>query len=236
VLLRLFILLFAIPVQATVFQLQPVEQQIKEADGIIVGHYLRKKSIQLDDGKIATQMIFKMNKELGMQSDLFGMEEIIIHYPGGQQGNTIVKVEGVPEFIPGENVVIMIKSHQDRYWGMNLGFGSFKIINYGKEKLIVNTVFPENRNVGQMKLEEFERNVKVIKGSGLKVVTAPVYLSKSDNKRAPASVREGKNRSVASKNDREDNNEGQGMNTFWLVFILAGMGGVFRLFRQKEAR
>lgn len=237
-LIRLFTLfLFTLPAHATVFQLQPVEQQIKEADGIVIGHYLRSRPVRLDDGAIATQMIVKINKEVGMQSDLFGMDEIIVHYPGGTLDNETMRVEGVPEFVPGENVVFMIKSHQDRYWGLNLGFGTFKIVNYGKEKLIINTIFPENRQVGQMKLEEFERNVKVIKGSSLKVVMGNAYPTEKDNDgRMPASTVEGKNRAIASKTEEGENNQGSGANTMWLVFILAGMGGMFRLMRQKEAK
>lgn len=237
-LFRLFVLLFALPLHATVFQKQPVTQQIKEADGIVIGHYLRSKTIKLDDGAVATQMIFKMNKETGMQSDLFRMDEIIIHYPGGTIDGQTVRVDGVPEFIPGENVVLMVKSNQDRYWGMNLGFGTFKVVNYGNEKLIVNSVFPEDRNVGQMKLEEFERAVKSIKGTSLKVVISPSYPSETDKHEAdrmPASVEEGKNRAIASKTEQEENNQGQGFNLMWLLLVLAVMGGVFRFMRQKEA-
>ena len=237
-LVRLLILLISLPLHATVFQKQPVTTQIKEADGIVIGHYLRKKYIKLDDGKVATQMIFKMNKEAGMQSELFGMDEIIIHYPGGRTDEGIVRVDGVPEFMPGENVVLMVKSFEDRYWGMNLAFGTFRVINYGKEKLIVNSVFPEDRNVGQMKLEDFEREVKRIKGSGLKVVLSPDYpreLLNDDLSRAPASVETGKNRALASDSVERENNDGTGPSTMWLIFVLAAMGGIFRLLRQEKS-
>jgi hypothetical protein len=238
VLVRLLILLISLPLHATVFQKQPVTTQIKEADGIVIGHYLRKKYIKLDDGKVATQMIFKMNKEAGMQSELFGMDEIIIHYPGGRTDEGIVRVDGVPEFMPGENVVLMVKSFEDRYWGMNLAFGTFRVINYGKEKLIVNSVFPEDRNVGQMKLEDFEREVKRIKGAGLKVVLSPDYPGELLNdglSRAPASVETGKNRALASDSVERENNDGTGPSTMWLIFVLAAMGGIFRLLRQEKS-
>ena len=61
VLLRLLILMLSLPAYATVFQPQPVEQQIKESDGIMIGHYLKSRFVKLDDGSVATQMIFKMN-------------------------------------------------------------------------------------------------------------------------------------------------------------------------------
>jgi hypothetical protein len=238
VLLRLFLIFFSIPLHATVFQMQPVEQQVKEADGIVVGHFLRKKYVKLDGGGTATQMIFKIKQESGMQSDLFGMDEIIIHYPGGKLGEEVVKVEGVPEFVVGENVVVMIKSYKDRYWGMNLGFGTFKVVNYGNNRMIINTLFPEDRRVGQMKYDDFEKTVKAIRGSSLKIVTSQINPSEMDNgllNRVPASVPEGKNRAIASQSEEVENNISHGVNTLWLVFILAMMGGIFRFLRQKEA-
>ena len=239
-LIQLFCLFFAVGVHATVFQMQPVTQQIKESDGIVIGHYLKSRPVHLDDGTLATQMIFKVNKEFGIQSELFGMDEVIIHYPGGQMGEQVVKVEGVPAFIPGEHVVLMIRSHEDRYWGMNLGFGTFKVVNYGNEPMIVNTLFPEDRRVGQIKLEDFEKSVRNIKGSHMKVVRSQQYPSEQDpsqSNRAPASVSEGKNRAIASDTEGMDNEEDRpGFSTFWLVAFLAVLGGVFKLMQKKESR
>lgn len=238
--IRFLLFLICLPAYATVFQMQPVEQQIKEADGIIIGHYLRSHSIKLDDGSIATQMIFKMNKEIGMQSEFFGMDEIIIHYPGGQVGDQVMQVSGVPSFVPGEKLVIMVKSYQDRFWGMNLGFGSFKVINYGNEKLIVNSIFPTDRRVSQMKMDDFEKAVRIIKGSRLKVVINQQpkgFTDKITQDRLPASqFQEGKNRAIASKTDQLDNGESsEGINPFWLLFFLAGLGAFFRFSRQRTA-
>lgn len=237
----LLLLIMSVPVYATVFQKQPLQQQIRESDGIVVGHYLRQKGVMLEDGSIATQMIFKMNKEVGLQSELFGMDEVIVHYPGGRIKDQIVKVEGVPSFIPGESVVLMVKSKKDRYWGMNLGFGTFKVINYGNEKIIINTIFPEDRNVGQVKYEDFEKIVKRLKGSGLKVVHAPAYQIETDQieeTREPASlIQPAKIRAIASKSDKTENTESSpGFSNLWLVLILAVMGGTFRFMRTKEAK
>ncbi|MCM2349558.1 MAG: hypothetical protein NDI69_06020 [Bacteriovoracaceae bacterium] len=237
--IRLLAFFLSFPVGATVFQVQSVDQQIREADGIVIGHYLSSKPVKLDNGSIATQMIFKMNQEYGMQSDFFGMNEVIVHYPGGKLGDLNVKVEGVPEFIPGENVILMIKSFQNRYWGLNLGFGTFRVINYGNEKMIVNSIFPNDLKASQIKLREFEKSVRTIKGEGLKVVFAPEYSTEKDGtqmERSPASVEEGKNRAIASKIDQVENNEDRPVNNFGLIFLLAFLGGLFRFTRQKEAK
>lgn len=230
-------MLLSLPLYATVFQPQPIDVGIKEADGIIIGHFLSKKSVLLDDGKVATQMIFKMKKEFGMQSDLFQMDEIIVHYPGGTIGEQTVKVEGNPEFVPGENVALFIKSHHDRYWGLNLGMGTFKIINYGNDQMIVNSIFPDDRRLSHIRTEEFEKRVKAIKGSSFKIVSTPIYPTEMDSRKPASTPVAGKNRAVASKIEQEDNNpESHGMNPMWLVFFLAVIGGIFRFTRQKEAK
>ena len=237
----IFFLLISLPVQATIFQMQSVDQQIKESDGIIIGHFLRSKSIKLEDGSIATQMIFKMKKEIGMQSEFFGMDEIIVHYPGGTVGEETTMVPGVPSFVQGEKLVIMIKSYKDRYWGMNLGFGSFKVVNYGNEKLIVNSIFPDDLRVSQVKMLDFEKKVRIIKGTRMKVVHTPVYPTEEDGntgERIPASIsHEGKNRAIASKTEEDENIVSEeAWSPAWLVFLLALMGGLIRFMRRREAK
>ncbi len=80
----LILLFLTLPVFATTFQIQQVDQQLRSADGLFIGHYLKKKYVQLEDGSIATQMVFRMQREIGLQSDLLGMDEVFIHYPGGK--------------------------------------------------------------------------------------------------------------------------------------------------------
>ncbi|HXH73344.1 MAG TPA: hypothetical protein VNJ08_00145 [Bacteriovoracaceae bacterium] len=220
---------------ATTFSLQSMDQQIKEADGVIVGHYLKSKSIKLDSGTVATQMIFKVQLEWGMQSELFGMEEVIIHYPGGKIGDLQVQVQGVPHFVVGEKVALFVKNIDNRYWGHNLGFGTFKIVSYGKETMLVNTLFPTDLRVGQVKMEQFESKVKFIKGSSLKVVRND-YPTSPEGTRSPAAVNDGKKRAIASKIEQADNREDQSsLNVYWLISILALAGGITRLVRARDA-
>lgn len=124
--LLIFLSVFSLGAIATTFRIQPIENQIKEADGLFQGNFLRKKTIALEDGRLATQMIFKMSKEVGLQSDFFGMDEVIVHYPGGTLNGITSQVDGVPEFVSGEKVVLFIRNVDNRYWGLNLGYGSFK--------------------------------------------------------------------------------------------------------------
>lgn len=235
----LWLCFLSLSVGATTFKVQPIEQQIRESDGIFQGNFLRSKGVELENGSLATQMIFKMSKESGLQSDLFGMDEIIVHFPGGTVKGKTVKVDGVPEFIQGEKVVLFIRNVNNRYWGMNMGFGTFKVVNYGRQTILVNSVFPHHPQVGQVAMEYFEKAVKDIKGSNLKVVHSEFYPTNPDQtlNRMPASVgEEGQNRSVASKSEETENDGSKPFNMLWLIVLLGFSGGLFRLTRIKSAR
>lgn len=233
-----FLILFLLTssLWGTTFQEVSIEDQMHEADGIVLGHYLKSRFVKLEDGIIATQMIFKLKKEWGLQSELFGMDEIIIHYPGGSIGEETVKIQGVPQFLMGEKVALFTKNVGGRFWGLNLGLGTFKVINYGTETLLINSIFPQNNKVSQVKLEDFERKVRRIKGSNLKIVMSPQYFEDEDG-RIPASLEEGKKRAVASTLEAEDNKgEQPSLSTFWLITLLALAGALSRLLREKDAR
>jgi hypothetical protein len=237
-----FILFFTISLSlhATTFRPQPIEQQIRESDGLFQGNFLKSKTVQLEDGTVATQMFFKMTKEVGLQSDFFGMDEVIIHYPGGKLGDKHVKVEGVPRFVQGEKVLVFIRSIKNRYWGMNLGFGTYKVINYGNKIVLINYIFPQHPQVGQVGFQYFEDALKKIKGSSLKIVQALEYPTTPEQgviARIPASEIEGQNRTVASKTEQLDNRDDQPtLNIFWLIMALGITGGMFRMGNRKTGK
>ena len=55
--------------------------------------------------------------------------------------------------------------------------------------------------------------------------------------RMPASVVEGKNRTLASKvEERENSSNMPSLSTFWLVVTFALLGGLFRFFRQHRSK
>lgn len=221
----------------TTFRVQSLEQQVSEAQGILVGHFLREKSIRLETGRIATQKIFQVEKEYGLQSDFLGMKEVIVHYPGGHVGDEHVIIQGVPEFIPGEKVVILTKSHNNRFWGLNLGMGTFKIINYGEKDIMVNTIFPNHKKLGQYPLSELEPLIREIKKSELKMVSQKVYPTENMalyRDRSPASSNERKIRSIASTPEESDNNGAGSLGTFWLLAFLAFLGVSFRLIHRNS--
>lgn len=235
-LLGLLVLILSSPSFGTTFRVQGLEQQISEAHGVLVGHFLREQSVRLDSGRIATQKIFQVEREFGLQSDLLGMKEVIVHYPGGKMDDEEVVIQGVPKFIAGEKVVILTKSHNNRFWGLNLGMGTFRVINYGDKDIMVNSLFPNHPKLGQYPLKELEPLIREIKRSDLKVVSQKVYPTEKmiiPDGRAPASVSEGKIRSIASEADEGDNNSAGSLGTFWLLALLAFLGVSYRFIHRN---
>lgn len=214
---------------ATTFLPVAVDDQISEADGILIGHFLHQQSVRIEDGTIATQMTFKLSKEYGLASDLFGLEEILVHYPGGSLDGETVMIDGVPRFTVGEKVALLARNIDNRLWGLNLALGSFRIVNYGNETLLVNEIFPQDRRLSQIKLTEFENKVKTIKGSSLKVVKS---LEVSPGQRT-----QGKNRSIASISTPEENESVESVmpNNFWLLAFFAVAGAVAGLRKKNRS-
>lgn len=233
----LIVFLFSIStVSATTFKLQDINQQISESQGIFIGNYLKSKSIKLDNGVMATQMYFKMTKEFGIQSDLFGSDEVIVHFPGGHVGDEHVVVEGVPEFVMGEKVALLLTSVDNRYWGLNLGMGTFKVVSFGYNTILINSLFPNDSRIGQVKIEDFEKAVRILKGENLKIVSNPIS-EVTEPERKPASVVKGKKRSLASKNEQLENiSTGPVISNYWLILIFALLGGLFRITRSSKAK
>ena len=224
-----FMLILSLPVYATTFTRVSVEEQLDEADGIFIGHFLEQKSLVVEDGSIATQMTFRLSKEYGLDSQLFGLEEIFVHYPGGTWEGESLVVEGVPQFNSGERVVILAKNIDNRLWGLNLALGSYRVINYGNETLLVNGVFPNDPKVSQIKVSDFEHKVKRIKGLNLKVVKRHELEKVQQN--------QGKNRSIASIAGPEENDleESSRSETFWPLICLAVVGAIGS-YRVKKRR
>ena len=145
--------------------------------------------------------------------------------------------ESVRSAHEGEKVVLFIRSIENRYWGMNLGFGTYKVINYGNETVLVNYIFPLHPTVGQIGIQDFEKLVKKIKGNNLKIVRTLEYPTTPDQsvvQRVPASGTDGQNRTLASKSEQLDNQEDQSsLNVLWLIVALGFIGGLFRMSSRK---
>lgn len=215
---------------ATSFQPVPIEKMIQPADAIMIGDFLNSKSVELEDGTIATEARFKIEKETGLDAEEFGLSEIKVYYPGGKIGRKHVAVEGVPEFVSGEKNVLFLNQLEDgRLWIQGLAMGTFKVVKIGQSTLLINSVFPSNPELSRIEMSKFLRKVSSTKSQGLKEIHSDKYMHElqKDRTRTVSVEQTGNSRSIASKGgERENKNEPNLMNSFWLIILLGALGGI----------
>lgn len=188
--------------------LQAKTFDVSQAEGILIGTFLKEKVSVLENGEEATQMMIKIDEELGLQSENFGMDEVIVHYPNKHK----------PSFIPGERIAVLLKSVDNRFWGLDPEVNSFKIVHYDGVPLLIN---PQKK---QISLTRFEESVKLAKGKSLNVVRTFQPEFEGSPGRTPASA-------ASSEDDPEES-----FPTIWLVITLAFLGALFRLQTPRKMK
>jgi hypothetical protein len=224
----------------TTFQPLPVEKLIGPADAILLGDFLTSKTVELDDGTLATEARFKIEKELGLDAEDFGLSEIKVFYPGGKRGDRIVQVEGAPTFVPGEkNVVFLTLQPDGRLWVQGLAMGTFKVVRVGGTTMLINAVFPSHPEISRQELGKFLRKVADIKGKSLKEIQSDKYVleSQKERSRKVSGSGQGNSRSIASvENGKENGAEPNVMNSFWLLMILGFLGAFMTWWGRQKMR
>jgi hypothetical protein len=224
---NLLFLIFSIysdTIFSTVFVPVPIKDQIIESSAIVMAHYLDKKSEKMDDGQIVTSLVFSLQKETGLSAKEWGFDEILVYVPGGQVGDFVTKVEGVPEFVSGEKVVLFLREQDGRFWLQNLGLGAYGVVKVGDELVLNNRVFPSNVDMGSIKLGKFEELVDRYKGQKLTQVL-----------RDESKFFTGNSRSIASIKNKEENSTSKTQpHVLWLVFLLAVLGCGWMVYKKRS--
>ncbi len=225
---------------ATTFQPVPLDKMLAPADAILLGDFLTSKTVELEDGSLATEARFKIEKELGLDAEDFGLSEIKVFYPGGKLGTRTTQVEGVPSFVPGEKNVVLLSLQEDgRLWVQGLAMGTFKVVRLGRKTMLINSVFPAHPEISRQEMGKFLRKVSDIKGKSLKEIHSDKYVleSQKDRSRQVASVAKGNSRSIASAADGiENKTEPNVMNSFWLIMIFGFLGALTTWWGRQKMR
>lgn len=221
---------------ATTFQAVPMEKMIQPADAILLGDFLKSSTVVLEDGTVATEARFKIDKELGLDADEFGLSEIKVFYPGGKLKDREVLVEGAPSFVPGEKNVLMLSQAEDgRLWIQGLAMGTFKVVRLGQKTVLMNPVFPSDADLSRVEMSRFLRMVSALKNEPLREVYSDKYVRElqKDTQRTVSSEA-GNSRSIASQSQSQENVPVPNvMNSFWLLLIF-GFIGAFATWVQRK--
>jgi hypothetical protein len=221
---------------ATTYQPVSIEKMVTGADAILMGDYLKSQTIKTEDGLVATEAIFRIEREMGIDAEEFGLSEIKVYYPGGDSGQSGVRIDGAPSFVPGEKSVLLLSQHTDgRLWIQSMALGTFKVLKIGSKTFLMNSVFPGNPELSHIEISEFIKKVGIYKDEPFKEVYTDKYTIQYKNrKNQKRDLSRGKSRSIASQSNQiETTSEPNIMNSFWLLLIL-GLMGVLKKWWSRE--
>lgn len=224
---------------ATVFQPVGLAKMLAPTNAIIVGDFLESESVVLEDGMIATEAHFRLEKEWGIDAEDYGISEIKVYYPGGSVDGKAMRIEGAPHFVSGEKNVLLLHQHEDgRLWIQGLAMGTFKVIRIGQQSMVINPIFPTHAELSQIPLEQFLRKVVEAKNVAFKELHSDKYVRElSKDQQRMVSSYQGNSRSIASVGKFSENKgEPNVLDSFWLVTMLATIGVLTAWRARRKSR
>lgn len=227
--LMIFTLVLARFVQATTFAPVSIKDQIKQSNGVVQGEVVAINSEKDPELGIVTKVFIKADKWMDAKVNQGHIE---LYYPGGEVQGEGHLVHGAPEFKQGEKVVVFTNSHGGKSWIQNLGLGKFSIKRVGRSHIIVNQIFPNMPNVGQMPLSSFVELAKNIKGKSFERRFKDKYERAAEKESTARYQKLRGSRSIAST----PQNPHEKPSPLWLVFLLGMIGFGFRFSKGKSRR
>jgi hypothetical protein len=218
-----------IQVSATTFVPLSIKKQISDSSGVLVGEVINSEAIETKDGQILTKVFLRANKWIGINPDHYHAE---VFFPGGTVGDKSLRVDGVPKFTMGEQVVLMLKNHEGKNYLMNLGLGKFSIKKFGSTKILVNSIFPKEPKVGQMPLETFYKLAKRIKGQKFQSRFKDKYELHVESESRKIKINK-QGRKIASVESRITQEESK-VSTIWILLMFAFFGAVFTILKKQN--
>ena len=211
-------------VYATTFQPVPLGKLLVPANAIVMADFLESQSVLLEDGTVATEAHFRLEKEWGIDAEDYGISEIKVYYPGGIINGKAMTIEGSPRFVEGEKNILLLSQREDgRLWIQGLSMGTFKVVRIGPQSMLINPIFPANPELSQIPLENFLRKVVEVKNVSLKEINSDKYVRELSKDQQRMVV--GASRSIASSSNPSGvKHEPNVLDSFWLVTMLGGLG------------
>lgn len=230
-LLILHLILMTSFAYSTVFVPVPIKKQLRESTGVVQGEVINFESLEEDNGKIITKVFLRADKWIGLEADHGFLE---VYLPGGQIGDQILKVEGAPKFEIGEKVVLLLKNYKGKNWVQNLALGKYMVRKYGSTEIMINSVFPEHPEVGQMTLNSFYDLVYNVKSAKLNERFRDKYEIQAE--RSSFELKnERQARDIASIKTEEEKETDNKASTLWVLFFFGLLGLMLRFVRKKQS-
>lgn len=219
---------------ATTFTPVSIRDQIKEAQGLVQGEVVALNSERDPSLGIVTRVFLRADRWMGADVN---DNHIELYYPGGELEGEGRSIHGAPKFSIGERVVVLTQFHEGKSWVQNLGLGKFSIKKVGRTEIVVNQIFPNVPDVGQMPLRAFLGLAKDLKDKKFHERFLDKYERSASQEvgilRGEQTIKRS-GRSIASTNNESE--PGQKPSPFWLVLLLGVLGSAFRLGKARKGQ
>lgn len=230
------LLIYSLNSMATTFIPVPIKDKVADSDVIIFGSYQGKNYKKNNQGKVVTEITFKVNKSVGLSfNQLSANNYFKFQVPGGVWGDRTHTVYGVPKFKDGDKSekVMLLKSNHGEYWVHHFAAGKFNLIEKDGKKLLQSDIFGTQKNVGLIEYNEFE---EILKRSHFKQA---LQTQQSEKHVAKANNKKEIDRQIASEIDDFQQNKvlmkkGENFTTNFLVILLIFLGLIFTYTNRKR--
>ena len=175
---------------ATIFVPIGLDQQLKEANGVIHGTFTGSVSKKLPNGEVVTENTFKLINKSGIAAgEIINEHNFKVLSPGGEWQGLVHHVEGSPTFTKGEEVILLLQNGKFGLEIYGLGMGKYKIKKEDRETIIYSSIFPKHKKLGNISIAELNRALTKAYGEPFQRLKGKRYVYQKENpKRDLASI------------------------------------------------
>jgi hypothetical protein len=147
--------------QATTVERLSLDEMVKKARKIVVGKVSKSRTYWSNNGKLILTT-YTMDVEEAVKGPISRTLELTTI--GGQIGDVILHVSGMPFFVNGESVVVFVEESGAFSTVVGLDQGKFTVTNGEVSNTVSDLAFPDGRPGKPLKmpLAAFKRQIKSI--------------------------------------------------------------------------
>ncbi|AYF43186.1 MULTISPECIES: hypothetical protein [Halobacteriovorax] len=193
----------------------PLSKQLSESNAIIMGVYQDSYVKKLNNGKIVTNVTFKLEKSVGLGNrKQLSKNSFNFVYNGGQWQGINYPNENMPRFVKGRRYIVLLVKGEQEFYPFYDRLGVYTVIGREGEEEVVSQAFPANDTFGANSLSTFSLWVSTVFGESLEGLGSDkdIYKNKKSGRR------------IASINEEKSKNTAYKIPVYWLVIIFGLLG------------
>lgn len=194
----------------------PLSKQLSESNAIIMGEYQDSYVKKLSNGKVVTNVTFKLDKSVGLgNKKQLSKNSFSFVYEGGQWQGINYPNENKPRFITGRRYIVLLVKGEQEFYPFYNRLGVYNVIGRTGEEEVVSQAFPANDTFGANSYNTFNMWVSTVFGEGLEGLGSDKDVFKNNES----------GRKIASVDDGSSPiTTGYKIPIYWLVIIFGLLG------------